>query len=528
MLLRSMSISAALAAVFAAAARADVKPHALCADGLVLQQQSKARVWGTADPGEKVTVKFRGAETSATAGQDGRWVVQIDSGAAGGPFGMTIAGKNTLEYKNVMVGEVWVCSGQSNMEWSVNSGSASDKETAKGAAPNSNLRMFTVKKNPQAAPVYDCAGSWVEAAPNTVGSFSAVGYFFGRDLNKSLNVPIGLIHTSWGGTRAEAWTSAKVLSADPTYKGEVEKFRKAVDRYKSDPDGLLKEQIEAARKAKKAEPKAATNPAGNPNAPSVLYNGMIAPVLPYTIKGAIWYQGESNAGRAFLYRTLMPTMIKNWRDDWGVGEFPFYMVQLASFQRITDAPVESAWAELREAQLLTAQKFPNCGTAVITDLGHESDIHPTPKMPVGERLALLARAMTYKQDIVHYGPMYSGMKVDGNKAVLNFNHVGGGLQTREWVDDDVRKNGKALRAAPAGGNARLLGFTVAGDDFVFVNAEAKIEGNTVVVWSDKVAKPAAVRYGWANYPVGNLFNKEGLPATPFRTDDRPGVTWPKQ
>jgi sialate O-acetylesterase len=249
-----------------------------------------------------------------------------------------------------------------------------------------------------------------------------------------------------------------------------------------------------------------TSPAHNPMAATTLYNGMIAPLIPYAIKGAIWYQGESNAGRAFEYRTLLPAMIKNWRADWKLGDFPFLIVQLAPFQKIEAEPQESAWAELREAQLLTTKKVPNTAIAVITDVGDEKDIHPKWKAPVGERLALAARALANGEKIVYSGPVYRTMKVDGKKVILSFDHVGTGL---------VAKGGP------------LLGFTIAGQDRRFHRAEAEIHDDKVVVFSERVDRPVAVRFGWANYPVVNLWNKEGLPASPFRTDDFPMITDPR-
>lgn len=482
--------------VAAATAHADVKPHALCSEGMVLQQKTKATIWGTADKGEKVVVKFREAEASAVADEEGRWSVKIASGAAGGPFDLTIEGKNAVHYKNVLVGEVWVCSGQSNMEWTVNSCSESDKTFAKSAPHNPNLRMYTMKRIPLAAPTTETAGTWTDAKPETVGGFSAVGYFFGRDVQKALNVPVGLIHTSWGGTRAEAWTRKEVLDAHPFFKHEHANPQKG----------------------------------GNPNAPSALYNGMIAPAVNYAIKGAIWYQGESNAGGAWKYRTLFPLMIENWRKDWGVGDFPFYFVQLAPFTQVAKTPGESTWAELREAQLLTL-KLPNTGMAVITDAGDEYDIHPTPKKPVGERLALIARARDYGEKIVYSGPVYKSMKLDGSKVVLSFDHVGGGLTSKELEVTLLHPNAKkagAWRVKEGTEGAPLVGFTIAGSDKKFVPAKAVIVGDNVVVSAEGVAEPVAVRYGWANHPVVNLFNKEGLPATPFRTDEFPGITQPNQ
>jgi sialate O-acetylesterase len=363
-MIRKFALVAVLGLLAPVAARADVKPHSLCTDGMVLQQKMKVNIWGTADKGERVSVTFRGKSASATADDQGRWKVSLPSGNAGGPFPMNITGNNKLDYENVYVGEVWVCSGQSNMQWSVSACDASDKKAVETTPPNKNLRLFYVQRIPQAKPVDDVqvqavdGQNWTDATPKTAMPFSAAAYFFGRDLQAALKVPVGLIHTSWGGTRAEAWTSRAQLDKNPIYKFEAQ----AGDKL-------------------------------NPNIASVLYNGMIHPLLNYRIKGAIWYQGESNAGKAYHYRDLFPMMIQNWRQDWGQGDFPFYFVQLAPFLAVSKEPQESAWAELREAQLLTL-KLPNTGMAVITDYGHERDIHPTPKRPVGERLSLAARAQT--------------------------------------------------------------------------------------------------------------------------------------
>jgi sialate O-acetylesterase len=446
--------AALFAAVVALPARADVKPHALVGDGMVLQQGVGCPVWGTAEPGEKVTVEVsadKGARGDATADKDGKWLVKLPKMTAGGPYTMTITGKNKVTLNDVYVGEVWVCSGQSNMEWRLDK--CADANQHIESSKNPKLRLFTVPRKQADEPQADVAGKWVECGPDTVKPFSGVAYFFGRDLQKALGVPVGLIHSSVGGTASEQWTSMKVLDAHPEHKGKH------------------------AGQAK-------------------LYNGMIAPLIPFAIKGAIWYQGESNAGRAELYRTGFPLMIKNWRDDWGQGDFPFLFVQLAPYEKAV-----GDWPRLREAQLM-ALKVPNTAMAVITDVGEKNDIHPPRKEPVGARLALAARAVAYQEKIEYFGPLFDKMQADGDKAVLSFTHVGKGLECK---------------------GETLTGFTVAGEDKVFHEAKAEIKGDKVVVTCDKVHKPVAVRFGWANYPVVNLWNKDGLPASPFRTDD-----WPKE
>jgi len=471
--MRKVFIIAIALALSATAAGAAVVPAALFSDNAVLQQGIAVPVWGFADNGEKVTVKFQD-QTLSTVAKDGKWMVTLAPLKAGGPFKMSIAGSNTIELSNILVGEVWVCSGQSNMQFGLQS--AANGPEAVAAATNPNIRLFSVPLKTSYTPLDSMQSSWALCSPETAKSFTAVGYFFGRDLNKALGVPVGLINSSWGGTFAETWVSPEGFKALPSYAAWI-----------------------AEANAKKPE---------GPNNPSVLYNAMINPLIPYAIKGAIWYQGESNAGAAFKYRTLFPTMIKSWRDGWGEGDFTFLFVQLAPFTAIKTEPEESEWAELREAQLLTTKTSPKAGMAVITDVGDPGNIHPTQKEPVGGRLALAARKIAYGQDIVYSGPIYKGMKVMADSITLYFDNVGGGL---------VAKDGD------------LKGFAVSGADKKFVWATATIVGgNKVVVKSPSVPNPVAARYGWANCPVVNLFNAEGLPASPFRTDDFPMLTGPKK
>ncbi len=512
----SVALSTLLA--FTTFATADVKPHVLFTDGAVLQRDVPVPVWGTADDGEKVTVKFQGQEISTTA-KDGKWMVKLAELKAGGPATLTIEGKNKVEVVDVLVGEVWICSGQSNMEWTLNK--AAEFEAAKAKADDPMLRLYTVPKaiSDEALDTIqrkDSPGqrAWLSSDAESAAKFSAVGYFFGRDLRQALGVPVGLIHTSWGGTNSESWTSKRVLEADPAFKVLVEDYQRALGRYPAAMEKFQADQAahrekvaqaKAEGKTPPAAPRAPNNVAKNPHVGG-LYNAMIVPLQPYPIRGAIWYQGEANAGRAMQYRTLFPTMIRNWREDWGLGDFPFLLVQLAPFRKIVDQPTESDWAELREAQLIATHVLPKVGMAVITDVGEENDIHPKKKEPVGARLALAARAIAYGENIVGSGPEYIGNSVKGDRVTLRFKNVGEGL---------VAKDGP------------LKGFAIAGENRKFVNAEAEIEGETVVVHSDKVEKPVAVRFGWANFPVVNLWNKDGLPATPFRTDDFPMVTAPK-
>lgn len=488
---------------------ADVKLPALIGDNMVLQQGMKVPVWGQATPGETVTVTLGNSEATTWANGEGRWMVKLSPMKAGGPFEMTVAGNNTITRRNILVGEVWVCSGQSNMQWSVSASRDAEKEIAGANYPK--IRLFTVPNVTAAEPQRDCRGSWVMCSPGTVGGFTAVGYFFGRELHKQLKVPVGLINTSWGGTAAEAWTSRAALEADldlwpilRNWDRMIADYPQAKQRYEQE----LRKWKEAADKAKaegKPEPQRPWAPPGpdNPNRPANLYNAMIAPLLPYGIRGAIWYQGESNAGRAYQYRKLLPAMIRNWRQAWGEGDFPFLFVQLANFMQSHPEPADTAWAELREAQLMTLA-LPKTGMAVIIDLGEANDIHPRNKQDVGYRLALSAERIAYGQKVVHSGPAYESMTVEGDRIRLHLTNIGGGL---------VAKGGEPLK-----------GFAIAGEDHKFVWAAATIEGSTIVVRSEKVAKPVAVRYAWDDNPVCNLYNKEGLPASPFRTDDWPGIT----
>ncbi len=514
----------AIAAVISGPLHADVKPNPLFTDGAVLQRGQPVPVWGTARNGEKVTVDFAGQKVSTTAA-DGKWSVNLKPLKEGGPFTMKITGDNAVTVNNLLVGEVWVCSGQSNMEWKFTQADNAKEEGPKADYPK--VRMFTVKKKVSAKPLAEAEGSWVECSPQTVGGFSAVGYFFARDLYQKLGVPVGMIHTSWGGTPAQAWTSLEGFGDEPelkayadaakqklatydadavAYAGKIEEFNKQAKEWEETVGKAYQETLKAwnetSAQAKQEgkplppkpapsspQPKAPPSPNGGSGSPAGLYNGMIAPIIPYGIKGAIWYQGESNAGQSKQYRTLFPAMIADWRARWKQGDFPFLFVQIA--------PFNGQPPEIREAQFLTLAKVKNTAMAVTTDVGNATNIHPTQKEPVGQRLALAARALAYGEKIEYSGPLYDSMTAKGGQIVLNFKHAGSGL---------VAKDGE------------LKGFTIAGEDKKFVPAKAEIQGSTIVVSAEGVSRPKAVRYGWANVPDVNLFNKEGLPASPFRTD----------
>jgi sialate O-acetylesterase len=514
----------AIAALVSGTLHADVKPNPLFTDGAVLQRGQSVPVWGTARDGEKVTVEIDGQKASTTAA-NGKWSVSLKPLKEGGPHSMKITGDNAVTVNNLLVGEVWVCSGQSNMEWKFPQAHNAKEEGPKANYPQ--IRMFTVKRKVSIKPLDEAEGAWVECSPQSVNGFSAVGYFFARDLHQKLGVPVGMIHSSWGGTPAQAWTSLEGFGDDPelkeyvdaakrklaghdaevaAYAGKMEEFNAKSKEWKETIGKTYQETLkawnEAAATAKKEgqplppkpapaspQPKAPPHPDGGSGDPATLYNGMVAPIIPYGIKGTIWYQGESNAQKSKQYRTLFPAMIADWRKRWNQGDFPFFFVQIA--------PFNGQPPEIREAQFLTLAKVKNTAMAVTTDVGEAGNIHPAKKEPVGQRLALAARALTYGEKIEYSGPLYDRMTVKGGSIILSFKHIGGGL---------VAKDGE------------LKGFTLAGEDGKFVPAQAKIEGANVVVSAEGVSTPKAARYGWANVPDVNLFNKEGLPASPFRTD----------
>ncbi len=469
------------------AARAQDADHpfvsSMFTDNMVLQRGIRAPVWGWTTPGAAVKVTLDGRSSTAKADSTGKWLARVGPLPAGGPYTLTVAGKETVTFNNILMGDVWICSGQSNMEFGI--GNANNAQAEIQSANYPQIRLFTVAKKVALVPQTTCVGHWDVCTPDTVraggwNGFTAVGYFFGRELYNKLHIPIGLIHTSWGGTIAEAWTSPEALNALPDFTERVS---------------------EVQQRAK--DPAQVASPGNNPNISTVLYNGMIAPIVPFAIKGAIWYQGESNAGRAYQYRSLLPTMIKDWRARFDVGDFPFYIVQLANFTAVNPNPGDSDWAELREAQLMTAETLPHTWLAVTTDIGDAADIHPKDKQDVGKRLALASLGRDYGVKGEYSGPIYKSMEKVLGGIRVSFDHVGTGLMAKE---------------------GELKGFAIAGEDKKWVWADAKIVGKSIIVSSPKVDKPMAVRYAWANNPVANLYNKEGLPASSFRTDDWPGVT----
>ena len=504
---RNLVLTCAAVALLTAApalpARADAKLPNIFGEHMVLQQGQKNRVWGTADAGESVTVSIDKQSHKTEAGADGSWKVMLDPLPVGGPYTLTVKAKNEITFGDVLVGEVWICSGQSNMQWSVNSSTDADLE--KAAAKFPRIRLITVPNVGTQEPQWNFNGQWQACTPDTVGNFSAVGYFFGRQLHQTLDVPVGLINDAWGGSACEAWVRRDILAADEKYKPLLDHWKELETNFEKN----LADWKAAAEKAK-AENKPV--PGGNPEGqmrgnhrPGNIYNGALKPTIGYGIRGAIWYQGESNASRAYQYRDLFPLMIQSWRDEWGQGDFPFLWVQLADFKGEVAEPGESDWAELREAQTMTL-KLPNTGEAVIIDIGEGKDIHPKNKLDVGKRLARLALAETYSvPGITARSPIYKSMTKQGNKIVLTFTNPSGG-----WRPFDVNEP---------------RGFAIAGADKKFVKAQAKILGpDSIEVWADAVTDPAAVRYAWADNPICNMFSSAGLPLTPFRTDDWPGLT----
>lgn len=458
--------------------KAQVSFPSFISDNMVLQRESEVPIWGKAKPNLKVymTCSWDNSKYATTATEDGKWVVKIKTPSAGGPFTIQV---NDHLIKNILIGEVWICSGQSNMQLSLSQTENGNNEATNAKLPN--IRLFYVARELADAPKDNCYGAWTECSPESAKSFSAVAYYFGKKLYEELHVPIGLIHTSWGGSTAQAWVKEELLRTDTSYNGYY-----TIERQK-------------ALKAKPGELPITQH------SPAKLYNAMIHPLIPYGIKGVIWYQGESNQdyceGDPERYLKLFPLLIDSWRNEWKQGDFPFYYVQIAPFPRT----FQNVGALLRDSQR-KCLAVKNTGIAVTLDIGDTTNIHPKNKIDVGNRLALWALAKDYgKSNLVYSGPIYKSLSIKSNKAIINFTETGSGL---------LAKDGK------------LTDFEIAGVDKIFYKADAIIEGATVLVSSDKVKKPVAVRYAFTNTSVASLFNKEGLPASSFRTDDWPVDTSP--
>jgi sialate O-acetylesterase len=513
------SLSSALlflaACLLSGPAYADVRLPGIFGDHMVLQQEATLPVWGWANPQEKVAVTFGAEKAETVAGPDGKWRVDLPALKAGTPAGtLTVAGTNTITLNDVLVGEVWVCSGQSNMELPL-----TRTENADGAAAQANddqLRLCMVPWNLALAPRDDIlpttppADIWEVCTPATVGKFSAVGYYFGTHLRATLKRPVGVIEAAWGGTPGQAWTDPATLQSNPDFHNYVEEQQKVAAKY---PGGDTDFAAQMAAQTKPGEkPGGALERRGyGPAIPSSLFNAMINPIIPFAIKGVIWYQGEDNAApaAALEYAKLFPAMITGWRTLWKEGDFPFLYVQLANLaQRYRDN-----WPLLREAQFKTLS-LPKTGMAVTIDIGTPYFIHPPDKADVGLRLSLLARHVAYGENVVCFGPLYDSTKVEGATIRVSFrpDTIGDGLVigSSPWKDP---------KATTVPSTTELQGFLIAGEDQKWVDAQAKIDGNTVVVSNAQVPNPTAVRYAWAQSPLANLYNKNGLPASPFRTDD---------
>ena len=479
---------------------AQLRLPAIISDNMILQQNAKVALWGWGQPGEKVIIvnDWNNKTVTTIADASGKWLTYVTTTKAGGPYRLTFKSSNTIEVKNILFGEVWLSSGQSNMEFFVGkianssyTGVVNYSEVIKDAN-HPGIRLIDVPNKVADEPLADFKGEWKLCNSKTIDTFSAVAYFFAREINKATGFPVGIINSTWGGTPAESWTKKEVLQADADLDPILVRYQKALDAFPSESE-KYKATLAAWRsdssKTKGAAPRGPMGPNSN-RSPAKLYNGMIVPIEPYTIKGVIWYQGESNADRAFQYRKLFPAMINNWRSDWSNPKLPFYFVQIS--------PHRSQNPEIRDAQLYVYRHLPYTGIAVTTDNGDSLNIHPRNKELVGKRLSLWALHNEYGQkNLVVSGPLYKSMKVEGNMIRISF----------DFDKGLVAKDGD------------LKEFTIAGEDEKFVPANARIEGNTVVVRSDEVNHPKAVRFAWSNVPHPNLYNGAGLPASPFRTDN---------
>lgn len=493
------------------AARADVTLAPLFTDAAVLQRDKPVPLWGRADPGEKITLTFAGQKREATAGPDGRWLAILDPMPASAQGAdLVVSGKNTLTLRDILVGEVWLCSGQSNMEWPVSRSDRAAQEIA--AADFPQIRHIKIARVTAAVPAESVASTgWQAATPQTAGAFSAVAFFFARDIHQHLGVPVGLINASYGGTPIEAWMSPAALASNPAFRAVDERWQQTLAEFpakKVQFDTALPEwtKAEAAAKAKgkpaydaflktNPRPRAPVGGPDHPWAPRSLFNGMINPLLPSALRGVLWYQGENNVGQPGDYHALFSTLIGFWRAHLGQGDIPFFWVNLAAF-RYPDDPTGLAAAVLREAQTKILA-LPATGQALAIDIGHPADIHPTNKQEVGRRLALLAKHRVYGAIGDDAGPTFAGATREGPALRVRFTHAGGLIAYHKPVQS----------------------LQLAGPDRVFHPAEAKIVGNTLLVTSRAVREPVAVRYAWSNAPEANLYNGAGLPAAPFRSDD---------
>ena len=499
-------------ASFALKSFADVRLPKIIGSNMVLQRGAAITIWGWADPGEKVTVQFGENKAKTKANSRGEWLVKLPALESGENLTMTITGKNTIVLENIAMGEVWVCSGQSNMEKPIEPiGRQKPVINYMLEIPDANypnIRLFHVQRNHSGLPLKDVTGKWQPCTPQSIKGFTAVGYFFGRDLHRALGVPVGLIESSWGGTRSEPWTPPSGFASVPELSDIFQQVVQANDKYETELAQSLKEYERWVKQTKKdLKKKIPVSPApelpqhllDSHRQPTGLYNAMIHPIIRYAIRGAIWYQGESNRGDGFAYRQKMQALINGWRKEWKMGDFPFYFVQLApyNYSYNKNSADSTLLPQIWVAQLATLS-IPNTGMAVTTDISDLYDIHPQNKLDVGKRLARWALAKTYGKDIVFSGPIYRSMTIDGDKIRVQFDFVGSGLASRDGEP--------------------LNWFEIAGADKKYVRARAEIQGDQVVVSSQKVAQPMYVRFAWHQLAVPNLINKEGLPASSFNTE----------
>lgn len=506
-------------------AYAHITLPALISDNMVLQA-SRAEIWGSAEPGEAVTVAFRDAVAKTSADRDGKWRVKLDGLKAGDTGDLTVSGGNTRTVKNVAVGDVWVCAGQSNMEmhvkgsaWTPQGGVLNfEQEIAEADYPQ--IRMFTVQKKSSETPLPEVGGKWEVCTPETVPGWSATGYFFGRKLHQDLHIPVGLIHAAWGGSNAHTWTPTETLRGDPILKAayydprqeELANFPALKERHEKETLPAWRTACEAAKAQGKPLPPQPKGPIGPGwcDTASALYNGMIFGLTKCPVKGIAWYQGETNgrnAAESGRYARLLPAMIAAWRSAWGRDDLPFHLVQISNFRTRNSEPSDSCWAEVREVQRRTAGALPYSGLTVTIDIGEEKSVHPVNKQEVGRRLALEVEARVYGRDAAASGPAFETAAFEGSRVTVTF-HPGtaAGLATKD--------------------GAKIKGFALAGADKRFFRAEAQIEnsqprGPVIVLNAPQVPEPVAVRYAWADNPEVNLVNAAGLPAGPFRTDDWP-------
>jgi sialate O-acetylesterase len=498
-------LNAALLMLSAASAtlRAEVRLPKLLSDHAVLQREAPIHIWGWADPGESVSVTLHGQHRSAVADPLGHWEVYLAPEHAGGPYDLQVAGTNSITISDILIGDVWFASGQSNMEMPLNGfpNSAVLKNAAQEIA-NANhpeIRLLHIDQKASNYPLQDQPATWTQCTPETAASFSAVAYLFGRDIQEREHVPIGLIDSTWGGTPAEAWVSMDGISANASLMPVFSFWAKLADTQQDMPALHQKEQREdlAAKNANAPKPHHEWHPNLDSWAPAALFNGMVAPATPFTIKGVIWYQGETNSnnGRANMYENVFSTLISDWRREWQQGNFPFLFVQISSFK----SDERETWGIVRDAQRRTLD-LRNTAMAVSLDVGDPDNVHPSDKQTVAARLALAARSLAYGENIEYSGPLFREATVEGAGMRVWFDHTAGKLTSKEWS---------------------LPGFEIAGDDHRFVAATARIEGETVFVSSPLVSHPRFVRYAWANAPEATLFNAAGLPASTFTSEATP-------